>query len=1186
MFSDAARHIFELHYQARDKQGKLVEHSPQDVISRVSEAYLQYMATHSRYTEHRKSMVDDLQSLQMNRMFSFNSPLYYNFGLQENPVMAACYVAHLEDSIKDKNGIADNIGRALYIFKSGAGIGIPIWHLRPKGASLGDGGAYIQGKTGSSGAVSWMDVFNVCGETVKAAGKRRAGIFVCMPVWHPDIIEFITIKSTEQRSRFLNMNLSVIITDDFMDAVEKDLDWELKWKDQVYPVTRDYTGLEPKDGPRSIKARALLQLIAECAWKSGDPGMLFLDEVNRFNIVPSLGPIDSANVCVAGETLVAVADGRGYVPIKQLAEEGKDVLVHCVDPTTGEALVRMGRKPRLTRRDMPVFKVTLDDGSSIRTTGDHRFLLNDGSEVECSHLSIGSRLLSFAKYQQPNTTTGRMYWDIVNRHGPSWRWEHALIADAVHGPRTDGRRVHHIDDNSLNNDPNNLELLSISEHNKRHPSIVEVQGEKNPMFGKKHSEETKGKIGDKTRERSADPEYKARLSASIKKGMETGRFKLMGERVPRTTMKCLTCGKEMVLLPWQLVWREQGRGHMYCSRDCSAATRHIQTPPEDVIAMGVDCVSNLGKLTDRTWTKYKRFNENRPSVNTLKNMFGSFREFKAVCMELVNHKVVSVEPDGVANVYNVTVDNVHTVAYITNTKAKTKFRRRPKLWGLYTRNCGEQTLNRDTSCNLGAINLHALFSDKWLEDEPLTVRSKLLEAVASVARRAMPFLDMNIDITSYPDERFEKNSKFARNVGLGISGFGEMLARAGIPYDSSLASAMGEAVIEELTLTAWEWGCKVSPKLGHAPCFDVEENQEAYRRLLDHYSKLEGANIERWDRLKKQAEDGVFPRNSNATTIAPTGNTGFAFDTGTGGCEPIFALAYKKEVMGGKALHIFDVEFEKYVKKHGLDISMEDVVAAHGRADKLDKLPDEGKQIFKTAREIDWQDRIKMQAALQKFCTSAISSTVNLPEDTPVETVTNIYKLAYKLKCKGITIYRPGWVQGVMTTGGEKRLGKKPKRPIKLSGDTFKVKLSMAGKEHKVYVTINKGKDGEPTEVFVNIGDSGSELQAWAQALGRLISLGLQVGIKPELIVKHVIGIHGSMVGWVRLADEDERPVAVKSGPSIVGHLIKRHYLDEEEAVEEIGADICPQCQTRAFVADRDGCWRCKNCGHSRGCGG
>jgi ribonucleoside-diphosphate reductase alpha chain len=1185
MFSESAKHIFELHYQARDKRGKLVEHCPEDVIRRVCGAYHNYMQENDQYPDNGASMLDRLQDLQMNRVFSFNSPLYYNFGVQENPVLGACYVAHLEDSIKGDNGIADTLGRALYIFKSGAGIGVPIWLLRPRGASLGDGGVNIQGKTGSSGSVSWMDTLNVCGETVKAAGKRRAGIFVCMPVWHPDIIEFITIKSTEQRNRFLNMNLSVIITTDFMDAVEKDLDWQLKWRDTVYPITRDYTGPNPKNGPTSIKARKLLRMIAEASWKSGDPGMLFLDEVNKFNLVPSLGSIDSANVCVTGDTLAAVADGRNYVPMKQLAEEGKDVLVHCVDPATGEALVRTGRNPRLTRRGVPVFKVTLDDGSYIRTTGDHKFLRSDGSEVKCACLVPGDRLRSFIKYQQPNTTTGRMYWNVISRGTPTWKWEHALIADVVYGPRIGDQRIHHTNGNSLDNRSCNLEMLTISEHNKRHPSIVEVRGEKNPMFGKRHSREAKRKIGDKTKERCESLEYKAKLSSSIRKGMETGRLKLMGERVPRTVVPCLTCGEDMKLMPWQLAERERGEGHIYCSKACWAATRRVQTPPEDVVAMGVDCAKRLGKLTDRTWTTYNTINPERPSVNTLKNMFGSFKKFKSACMEFVNHRVLSVQPDGVEDVYNITVDDVHTIAYITNTKAKTKFKGRHKLWGLYTANCGEQTLNRDTSCNLGAINLHALASMNGYQHLQNS-RSDFLSLVSGVAREVLPFLDMNVDITSYPDERFENNSKFARNVGLGISGFGEMLAYASIPYDSLLAQTVGEQIMQELTLSAWEWGCSAAKTLGHAPCFDVQENQDAYKRVMQHYSSLEGADTERWGRLIEAADAGTFPRNSNVTTIAPTGNTGFAFDTGTGGCEPIFALAYKKEVTGGKTLHMFDTEFEKYVKDHDLDISMDDVVAAHGRADKLDKLPDEGKQVFRTAREIGWQERVRVQAALQKFCTSAISSTVNLPEETPVETVLDIYKLAYKMGCKGITLYRPGWVQGVMTTGGEKRLGKKPKRPIRLSGDTFKIKLAMSGREHKVYVTINQDTEGDPVEVFVNIGDSGSELQAWAQALGRLISLGLQVGIKPGLIVKHVIGIHGSMYGWTRLSEEDEKPISIKSGPAVVGHLIKRHYVDKEEAIEEIGADLCPQCQARAFVADRDGCWHCKNCDYSRGCGG
>ena len=373
--------------------------------------------------------------------------------------------------------------------------GFAFSELRHQGAEV-----HSTGKD-ASGPVSFMKVFNAATDSIKQGGVRRGANMGVLRVDHPDIFAFMQCKKeldAENRAlwnRFSdtgrytevelahlkqellqtqinNFNISVGVTDAFMMAVKDDADFEL---------------LDPRTHVivRTVRAREIWDAIVEGAWQNGEPGVLFLDHPD-VNPLPGLGPIAATNPCVTGDTLVAVADGRGHVRIDDLARDGKDVPVFCVTPR-GKLAVRMMRRPRKTAERVAVYKVTLDDGSVLRATPNHNFMLRDGTYREVAGLRHGDSLRVMTKYEAPvvdvvksaRTASKQNYWWLTVG-GAHVRAEHRLIAEHYTGksiPR--GSIVHHKDRNGQNNAPNNLQVMTKADHDRHHAE--EMLGDRNPM---------------------------------------------------------------------------------------------------------------------------------------------------------------------------------------------------------------------------------------------------------------------------------------------------------------------------------------------------------------------------------------------------------------------------------------------------------------------------------------------------------------------------------------------------------------------------------------------------------------------------------------------------------------------------------------------------------------------------------
>jgi len=296
----------------------------------------------------------------------------------------------------------------------------------------------------------------------------------------------------------------------------------------------------------------------------------------------------------------------------------------------------------------------------------------------------------------------------------------------------------------------------------------------------------------------------------------------------------------------------------------------------------------------------------------------------------------------------------------------------PKLGEIRSTNpCGEQPLLPFESCNLGSINLVKMVKDREVDWEKLR----------KVTRTAVHFLDNVIDVNRYPVPEIGEVTRANRKIGLGVMGFADMLIMLGVPYDSEEALAMGEEVMKFISDEATKKSVEIGEKRGAFPNFrgSIWE-KKGYKTI----------------------------RNSTVTTVAPTGTISIIAGC-SGGIEPIFAVAFVRNVMEGTRLLEIQPTFEELAKERGFysrDLMLE--IAKTGSIQNMEEVPKDVRRIFVTSLDIDPEWHVRMQAGFQKYVDNAVSKTVNLPPDDTVEDVRRVYLLAYKLKCKGITVYRYG----------------------------------------------------------------------------------------------------------------------------------------------------------------------------------
>ncbi|NLJ80095.1 MAG: vitamin B12-dependent ribonucleotide reductase [Firmicutes bacterium] len=480
-----------------------------------------------------------------------------------------------------------------------------------------------------------------------------------------------------------------------------------------------------------------------------------------------------------------------------------------------------------------------------------------------------------------------------------------------------------------------------------------------------------------------------------------------------------------------------------------------------------------------------------------------------------------------------------------------------------TNPCGEQPLLPYESCNLGSINLGKMAKVKdgqWVPDWDR------LEEVVEIGVR---FLDNVIDLNNYPIPVIREMTLANRKIGLGVMGFADLLMRLGIPYNSEEGVEMARKLMRFIQSK----GHQASAQLG------------AERGSFPNY---EGSIFEKTGRPM---------RNATVTTIAPTGTISIIAGC-SGGIEPVFALAFTRTVLDDDRLIEVNAQFEEILKEEGLyHPELIESVAEQGHVRDLEEIPEELRRVFVTAYEVSPQWHIRMQAAFQEFTDNAVSKTVNFPAEATKKDIEQVYRLAYDLGCKGVTVYRAGSREGeVLTVGHRKKEGRARsqhaprRRPVVTSGRTMRIKTGCGS----LYVTINEDEEGI-CEVFTTIGKAGGCAAAFSEATARLISLSLRSGVEPMQIVKQLKGIRCPHPIWQEgqqilscpdaIAQVLEQHLQGKAGEGETGQISANSRPASGRGLESspIFSNLnCPECGGR--MVEESGCSTCLDCGFSR-CG-
>lgn len=1146
-----------------------------------------------------------------------------------------------------RSTIASTLADMWEYMHAGKRVSVVLSSLRPRYS-------YVRGVNGrSSGAYSWGalydkgnqvfgdgfgpvgvgEIMSVGCQLTLQGGSRRGALMLILNDRHADILRFIRAKQVD--GVITGANISVGISERFMQAKNADEPWEIGFvptdSNDSFDGNFD-TWLANKNAfevTETLSARALWDELCLSAWKSAEPGVVFLGRSNQMSNSWYFNPLVATNPCFHPDTRISTA--HGLVRVEDLYRRmGANQFGIATDDRTIEMpKVVNGRShpsAGVTMRTATVFptgrrksvKVKLQNGMEIKVTPDHRLLTSDGWK-EAGKLGEGDEVYiqsgdgGFAQHD----TLGRDWgWFLGWLTGDGWISTNGQI----------GMVFGEDDEEAI---PTLLEIgnrLSQSNvHVTKRPSGVSQITWKRKIFR----------------------EQLMNLGVCVVKAHE--------KRVPSAIFEAT---RDTVKAYLQGLFSADGTvGHTDIShrtvRLSSASPNLLRDVQLLLLQFGIH-----GKVYERPKTNQRQFTYENLEGETVTYQHHAHYELivagnnlnvfhQEIGFHLVERKqrlldlisrpsrknerfqspVVSVEDDEEVTVYDLTEPVTHSL--IAN--------------GVVAHNCGEQPLPANGICNLGAVVLARFangFRDsgvttefidkkketyirKWLSKYFAESEIEFLlhhirwEELEEITRSGIRFQDAVIDATYYPFEANRENQMSERRVGLGIMGLHDLLLYCGIRYGSEESVHLIDVLIGMMA----EWAYLESVEL-------AKENEPFPRFNANRFMQsgfMKQMVAERPHVAEAILKYGV--RNVTTMTIAPTGTTGTMVGCSTG-CEPYYAWTYfRNSRLGMFEEHAAIVD--EYLQTHGQDA----------------ELP----TYFVTAMDLMPEDHVRVQGALQKWIDSSISKTCNAPNAYTVEDTKQLYDLAYDLGCKGITIYRDGSrseqvlsltnddsesdgqaepseaspdesgsaVSSEVAPVGETNAAPgghssqnyvKRKRPEVLYGATYKKDTPIG----KAYITINDDPDEHvATEIFVNIGKAGTDVYAANEALGRAITLYLRDSNNPNReaeLVKHFSGIGGgSAVGFgtrritsvpdaiaKALIEHSEtfpmRQSASSQWASGEETVTRDHALEQQggASVKEgtlrsysMDRDWCPNCHQHALV-HTGGCYECEACGYSK----
>lgn len=1015
--------IWDKKYRLKTKRGEFLDKTIDDSFKRIAKALAEVEATPELRAHWQERFLWALRrgAIPAGRIMS-------NAGALEHKPATSTINCTVSGTIGDSmDDILQKVHEAGLTLKAGCGIGYEFSTLRPRGAYVSGAGSY------TSGPLSFMDIYDRMCFTVSSAGGRRGAQMGTFDVSHPDVKDFIKAKREDGRLR--QFNLSLLITDGFMEAVEKDGEWPL-----VFPVNRKEAGeidlgndtqVQWRDWPLhgeyltrddgmvackvygKIRARGLWDMIMTSTYDFAEPGFILIDRVNEMNNNWWCENIRATNPCVTADTWVHTSAGP-----RQVAEligqpflarvDGRD---HASGP---EGFFRTARKD--------IVELRTTEGPSLKLTADHRVR----KVVELTRWSCRTEWCAAGALVAGDRV-------LLNDHRAHAEWDGALTAEQAY---LLGLLV---GDGTLKSE---TAVLSVWPRAVAAGESLAVCGTQALMqeaercartlphradFAGWHAVEGRGEFRLKSaalRELAESLGMQSgsggkRITPALEKASSTayrgflrGFFDSDGSvqgsqqkgvsvRLAQSDLDSLEAVQRMLLRLGiaSTIYRDRRLAGSAMLPDGHGGEQAYPTKAQHELVISGE---NLARYADLIG-----FADSDKALK-LKTLLGGYR--RGLNAERFVATVAAVTPAGVEDVYDVQVPGINT--FDAN--------------GLHAHNCGEQPLPPYGSCLLGSVNL-----TKFVRD-PFTPRARFdFEQYREVVRIFTRMLDNVVEVNGLPLPQQRDEILRKRRHGMGFLGLGSTITMLRMKYGSRDACTFTEAVSRDMAVAGWEVALALAEEKGPAPIMTEEftVTGEMLRKrpemVRDGYQigdtvtgKVLHARYSRYmqrvatvapELVAKLADTGA--RFTHHSSIAPTGTISLSIgNNASNGIEPSFAHHYSRNVIreGKKSKEKVEVySFELLAYRELINPK------ALPYTDNADEqLP----EYFVTADDISPKDHVDIQAAAQKWVDSSISKTANVPTDYPYEDFKDIYRYAHQQGLKGCTTFRfnPAAFQGVL----------------------------------------------------------------------------------------------------------------------------------------------------------------------------
>src|SRR5579864_2647519 len=571
--------------------------------------------------------------------------------------------------------------------------------------------------------------------------------------------------------------------------------------------------------------------------------------------------------------------------------------------------------------------------------------------------------------------------------------------------------------------------------------------------------------------------------------------------------------------------------------------------------------------------------------------------------------------------------------------------------------CSEYMFLDDTACNLASLNLMKYRAANGQFDVPA------FRHAVDVTITAQEIL---VDNASYPTQKIADNSHAFRPLGLGYANLGALLMSMALPYDSDEGRDVAGAITALMCGEAYAQSSRIAERMGPFPGYEpnrepmldvVRMHRDAIRGIQPEHvqTELYMAAQDSWDKALQHGEKFGY-KNSQVTVLAPTGTIGFMMDCDTTGIEPDLALVKHKKLVGGGLIKIVNNTVPQALMKLGYSPEQSSEIVTHiykqGTVEGAPYLKPEHLPVFDCSlapagggRSISWTGHVKMMAAAQPFLSGAISKTINMPEESTIDDISQAYLLSWKMGLKAVAIYRDNSkrsqplsaagkkeettadavappvaavsaaaaaIAGAVDSAQRELFPRMQREKMPVERDSVTHKFSVGG--HEGYITVGKYDDGRVGEVFIKMSKEGSTLSGIMDGLALTISLGLQYGVPLKVFVDKLLNTRFEPSGitanpnirfvssvldyiarWMggRFISSDYLKLnggthSESAGPAVPAPAILAALASlpapatTNPTNAHEGAPTCSECGM--LMVPNGACYKCENCGSTSGC--